>query len=234
MSFAEVELPRTLTLIGAISMLIYYVYAYIRENGTPYYIGKGKNKRAFSKHQSGVSVPKNKSRIIILESALTEIGALALERRLIKWWGRKDLGTGILVNKTDGGDGIFGLSDHSRKKMSEAKLGKPGTHNIPHSSETKKLISEKLKGKPSKNKGKVLSYQRRKQISESLLGKTLSDETKLKISSSLIGRKLEDKTKKKLSESAKNLPITECPYCHQHGKGNSMKRWHFENCKFKT
>jgi hypothetical protein len=83
--------------------------------------------------------------------------------------------------------------------MSEAKLGKPGTHNIPHSSETKKLISEKLKGKPSKNKGKVLSYQRRKQISESLLGKTLSDETKLKISSSLIGRKLEDKTKKKRS-----------------------------------
>jgi hypothetical protein len=86
-------------------MFIYYVYAYLKKSdGQPYYIGKGKGKR-YQEYHPGISVPKDKSQIVFLETNLSNVGACALERRYIEWYGRKDLGTGPLLNRTLGGEG---------------------------------------------------------------------------------------------------------------------------------
>lgn len=137
----------------------FYTYAYLREDGTPYYIGKGRGKRAFNSNRR-VTVPKYKSRIIFIKKNLDEYEAKDFEIRLIRWYGRKDLGTGILRNRTNGGEGVSGLivSEETRRKMSEANK------NRIYSEETRRKMSEALKGKPR-------SEETRRKIANSLKGK---------------------------------------------------------------
>ena len=99
----------------------FYTYAYLRVDRTPYYIGKGKGNRAYKKEKGEIKPPKDKSRIIFLKQNLTEEEAFKHEKYIIAVFGRKDLGTGILHNKTDGGDGASGyvFSEETRKKMRE-------------------------------------------------------------------------------------------------------------------
>jgi hypothetical protein len=118
----------------------YYTYAYLREDKTPYYIGKGKKERIYSTHRK-FKPPKDKSRIIFLKQNLTEEEAFRHEVYMIAVFGRKDLGTGILHNRTNGGEGPSGAvrSDETRKKMSEAKKNM--------SDETRKKMSKAKKGR---------------------------------------------------------------------------------------
>jgi hypothetical protein len=69
----------------------FYTYAYLREDKTPYYIGKGTRYRAFVKAKKYFQPPKDKSRIIYLKQNLTEEEAFRHEIYMIDVFGRKDL-----------------------------------------------------------------------------------------------------------------------------------------------
>ena len=134
----------------------YYVYAYLRTEGySPYYVGKGREGswRHASKFHS-VVLPKDKERITIIKEGLTNEEACELERLLILMWGRKDKGTGVLRNRTDGGEGTPG------RVFSE---------------ETKEKIRQKALGRKSARKGVVLPQEVKDKVSKSRKGKGLSN-----------------------------------------------------------
>lgn len=87
------------------------------------------------------------------------------------------------------------LSEESRSKIGESKLGKE------RSDETKSKISKSLKGRKSPFYGKSHTEDSRCKMSESKLGKKHSDDTKRKMSESHKGKLVTDHTKRKISES---------------------------------
>jgi hypothetical protein len=184
----------------------FYTYAYLREDRTPYYIGKGSGKRIFSRKGRPCGTPKDDSRIIFLKQNLTEREAFKHEAYMIAVFGRKDLGTGILYNRTNGGDGSSGAvrSPELRERISKKLKGRTLTEehrNRVSIANTGKIVSERTRRKLSvANKGKVLCEETRKKMSESRKGHAVSEETKEKIRKTKLGKStsLKGKTYKEI------------------------------------
>ena len=150
---------------------MFYVYSYLREDFSPYYIGKGSGKRAYTKGPKEVKPPKDKTRVKIIKENLTEQEAFELEKLYILMFGRKDLETGILRNKSDGGDGSSGwiMSTEERRKRSEMMKGV----------KRPQWIYDKI---AASNKGKKASAETRAKQSAARKGKKCTEEHKRNVS----------------------------------------------------
>jgi hypothetical protein len=179
-------------------MTDYFVYIIHDNTGVPVYVGKGRGYRAglYNRRNAkiealisfGGTLPPVKVR-----EGLTEAEAYEVERALIAFHGRADLGLGPLLNLSDGGAGATGVivsaelrarrgaahrgkivSAETRARMSAALKGKTPPPDTP---ERRAALSAALKGrKPSaacvaalsaKVKGKPLSPEHRARMSES-------------------------------------------------------------------
>jgi len=161
------------------------VYIHFRaDDGIVFYVGKGIRNRArdmkkrskfwhsvAKKHGVGVSIVKK---------GLKESEANELERRLIAQYGRRDLGTGTLVNMTDGGEGVTGRigvrfqhTNEAKAKISAAAKGK-----VLSPDHLKKLISASI----ARHTGRKMDPEHKQKLLNAITGKPRSEAVKAKIS----------------------------------------------------
>jgi hypothetical protein len=151
--------------------MLFYVYQYITESGTPYYIGKGSGKR-IHKHHTKTELPPVDRRIII-KDGLTNEEAKNLEKELITKYGRK----------LDGG-----ILDNIKINQWACAVG------WKHSVETKRKISEGNTGKVRTEEHKI-NYRKPKtaehaeKIRQANLGRPYDPVRAAKISATLKGRR---------------------------------------------
>lgn len=141
------------------------LYRHLKPSGEVFYIGVGSLIRPYSminrnKFWHNI-VNKYGYEVQILKSDLSWEDVCELEKILISWYGRRDLGTGPLVNLTSGGDGVTGPRPNHKPMLGKI-----------HSQETKNKISKSKIGSKTWNKGltNIYSEESKSKMSKKKLG----------------------------------------------------------------
>lgn len=186
-----------------------YVFGEYVFDHEPIYVGKGKgnritrhfylykiiNSRFYSKMKAIIN-SNNEPIYLFLKEQLLEKESLKFEKEMIKIIGRKE-NNGTLTNLTDGGEGISGfkMSDESKQKMSDKKIGKKIGDM---SNETKLKISISKKGCLSPMKGKSHTNESKQKMSEKA-------KQRLGEKNSMYNKKHSIESKQKMSENTIKL-----------------------------
>lgn len=232
----------------------FYAYIHARPDGTPFYIGKGRGRRATdflarSAYHKNITAKYGIKNILVSKhECSSEEFAFALEVGMIKCFKRMGF---ILANMTDGGEGPSGaiVSAETRAKMSASRIGKKLP---PHSDEHRAKISASKKGKPghlhtpeslakliASHKGMTgLKHSEESRIKIGLAGKGYvhTAEARLKMSEAQQGRVYvspSEETKAKMSASSKGKPKSESHRAKisAANKGKIKSAEHIAKCK---
>lgn len=185
-------------------MAVIYRHRRIDTNET-FYIGIGKDlKRAYSKHNRNKwwfnIVEKCGYDVDIIFDNISWEEAKQGEILLIKLYGRKDLGTGILVNMTDGGDGIIGRPKFNHSEETKIKMSLAAKGRIISENQKEKIRNIRLGSKHSQETINKISFN----------SKNISDETRTKLSNAHKGKKLTEEHKTKMSKARVGKPLDKC------------------------
>lgn len=205
----------------------FFVYVYKTPDGVPFYVGKGSGKRHLdhikearnnniTQKQIYINNILNDGKYPIIEKIIENIDeelAFFVEEEYIAKYGRLDLGTGVLTNRTTGGNGwvvwdllseeektkrvsafihytkyVRVVDDEYKNKISEG-LKFYFKHN-PISKETRDILSKKSMGELNNFYGKHHTEEVKEHLRKINTGKTIPKETRDKIRDALVGTRI--------------------------------------------
>ena len=210
----------------------YYAYIHAKPDGTPFYVGKGRGKRATefrrrSEYHMRLVAKHGAENILVGKvECSSEAIAFDLERGLIKCLRRSGV---KLVNHTDGGEGWSGgvHSDEARAKMKAKATGRvmppEAVEKMRQALVGRSRSSDSVAKMIATNTGTKRSPEARAKMSAAAkvrgilqttldaahaaqIGRKASKETRAKMSASRRGRVDSDETRAKKSAAAKARP----------------------------
>lgn len=236
---------------------MFYVYQLRRQDqDQPFYIGKGQGNRMYE-HLNGQDT-NNLLKVNIIEKArregvqiLAEVlietecekEAFICETTIIKAFGRRENGTGILSNMTDGGEGVSGYkhTNETRALISAIHKGKPKSEtfkklmSLVH---TGRIVSEETRAKLSaalKANDARFTPEYRQKMSDLKKGTKHSQESIEKIKATRIREPRSEETVNRIKETLSKRPILTCPHCGLQTKNAAnLSRYHGDKCSALT
>lgn len=201
----------------------FYVYAWLRPSGEPFYIGKGSGGRAnnpanrnslFKNIVDKIKREGGSPSVVKLHENLSEAEAFNLEREEIAKHGRRSNGTGILANLTDGGEGVSGhkqsaetiarrvvkitgqrRSQETRTKMGAWQLGR--------------VMSDAARANMSAaNRGRQLSESHKEKLRVASTGRVCKPESRAKIGAAHAGKVVSLEARAAMSAARKGVKPT--------------------------
>lgn len=162
-----------------------YVYMWL-DGDLPIYVGKGNGGRAWSMKNRNPHLTRTVEkmrrdgkpvRVMLAADELSEQDAFAIEKALIATFGRRDLGTGCLLNMTDGGEGPSGYkpSPETREKIRAARAKQV------FSEESIKKRAQSMRETWAKKKPLIAAKNEQKRANRVLKGPPKSKETREKM-----------------------------------------------------
>ena len=208
----------------------YYVYLLIDPiSGEPIYVGKGSGWRIYLHATSARkgkiphgnielfkilrNIQNNGQKIIhrkVLETSDEQL-AFNKERELITQYGRRDQGTGILTNLSDGGDGQSGYqhTEESKRKLSKSSSGENNPMYGMSGEKApgwKRVVTEETRQKLSKAlRGREFSKEHREKLRQANTGKVIPEATRCRMSEAHIGVTHTEESKQKIRAAKKEF-----------------------------